>query len=107
MPKKFRSLIFCTGIKYGGKLEWSFVFEQYKSENETKLKKELQFGLSCSKETWQVNTYLNLQLNQKYTQEKDRLLGLGYAVSRSSLLAWNFVQNNWEELSKKYIFKTR
>ncbi len=101
IPKKLRPIVYCSAIKHGGKLEWKFLFEQYKSEMNWHSKNDLRFGLACSYELWQISTYLSMQLKEKYTMEKDCITGLRYAMVGSSLMTWNFVKENWDILFKK------
>jgi aminopeptidase N len=98
IPKKFRSIVYCAAIKHGGKLEWEFALEQYKTEINLNSKENLRFGLSCANELWQVNAYLNMQLNEKHTQSKDCIGGLRYGMFSSSWLTWSFVKENWDKL---------
>jgi aminopeptidase N len=101
IPTQFRSIIYCVAIRHGGKMEWEFVFEQYKTEINLNSKDDLRFGLTCANELWQTNAYLNVQLNEKLTQSKDCITGLRYGMFSSSLLTWNFVKENWDKLFKR------
>ena len=101
IPKKLRSIVYCSAIKHGGKLEWQFLFEQYKSEMNLNSKNDFRFGLACSHELWQISTYLSMQMNEKYTIKKDCITGLRYAIVGSSLMTWNFVKENWDDLFKR------
>lgn len=100
IPKNYRSLVYCTAIKYGSNLEWEFALEQYIHESDSNSRKELQSGMSCTREPWIMNKFLNYQLNDSITRKQDSLFGLSYAASHSysNLLTWNFVKNNWNEL---------
>ena len=42
LPKNYRSLIFCTSIRQGSNVEWSFSYERYLNETDLELKKDLE-----------------------------------------------------------------
>ena len=103
IPKKYRSLVYCTAINHGSGTDWIFAFEQYKVEDNLNNKNDLAFGMSCVRDPNYINTYLSAQLNEKYTRVQDGLTGIRYALSNmfSTMLTWNFIKNNWDELFKK------
>ena len=103
IPKNFRSFVYCTAIKYGTRSEWNFALDQYKKEVDSNSKKELQYGLSCSKEPWLINNFLNNQLDQRITRKQDAATGIIYSLFNpySNIITWNFVKNNWNELVKR------
>ena len=100
IPKNYRSFVYCTSIKYGTRNEWNFALNQYKLEADSNSKRELQYGMSCSREPSLINTFLRNQLDTKITRKQDSVTGIVYAASNSysSLITWNFIKNNWNEL---------
>ncbi len=103
IPKNFRSFVYCTAIKYGTTSEWNFALDQYKKEVDSNSKKELQNGMSCSKEPYLINKFLNNQLDQRITRKQDAATGIIYSLFNpySNIITWNFVKNNWNELVKR------
>ena len=109
IPKNFRSFVYCTAVKYGSRHEWNFALNQYKKEVDSNSRKELQYGMSCTKEPWLINNYLNNQLDQSITRKQDGATGIIYSLFNpySNLITWNFVKNNWDELVKRVQSKIR
>ena len=56
--------------------------------------------MSCTREPWLLNKYLNDQLNETKVRKQDTLSGLRYALSHSNSysLAWNFIKDKWDEI---------
>ena len=102
-PKNYRSLVYCTAIKLGSELEWSFANEQYEKESDSNIKRSLQYAMSCAKEPWLINKYLNNQINQTKIRNQDSLIGIRYGATKSysNMITWKFVKNNWLELMKQ------
>ena len=102
-PKNYRSLVYCTSIKLGSEIEWSFANEQYEKETDSNIKRSLQYGMSCTKEPWLINKHLNNQINRTKIRNQDSLIGIRYGATKSfsNMITWNFVKNNWLELIKQ------
>lgn len=101
LPKNYRSLIFCTSIRQGSNVEWSFAHERYLNETDLELKKDLEYGMSCTREPWLLNKYLKNQFNQTLT--KNPLEGISFCMqdSYSTMFVWDFVKTNWNFLLNK------
>jgi hypothetical protein len=78
--------------------------EQYDSEMDANSKRELQYGLSCSKESWLIIKYLSSQLNETKVRRQDTISGLRFAAinSYAHMLTWSFVKANWHRLLDRY-----
>jgi len=89
--------VYCNAIKYGTYKEWSFALEQYMLEKDSNAKRDLQYGMSCSKEPWIITKYLNLQLNDSVVRKQDAIFGLRYSLSHPSsfIHAYDFVKAKW------------
>jgi len=88
-------------LKVGSKKELDFAFEQLDKRTDSILRRDLIFGLSCSKELWVLSKLLNQQLENKVV---DPLLAMrSVAVNPvGNPLVWNFLKNNWNYIFEKY-----
>jgi hypothetical protein len=85
----------CTSIRYGDEKEFNLVFEEaMNNETIASVKNDLLLGLSCAKEQWLLNKYLDSQL------EGNILVALDNVATKSNghLLAWYFLKSNWEKI---------
>lgn len=104
IPKNYRSFVYCAAINNGGWPEWQFASQQYDLEKDSVSRRSLQYGMSCSKETWIQTRFLNDQLNKTKVRAQDSVYGLHYALGHlfSSSMAWGFVKSNWNLLVERY-----
>jgi len=97
---EIRRNVLCSAIKVGGKKEFDFAFDQLEKRNDSVLRRDLIFGLGCSKELWVLSKLLNQQLKN---DSLDPVLALkSVAVNPiGNAYAWVFVKNNWDYLNNK------
>lgn len=90
-------------INQGAWAEWQFASRQYDAEKDSIERRSLQYGMSCSKETWIQTRYLNDQLNKTKVRTQDTIYGIAYALGHlySNSMAWSFVKANWNVLIEK------
>lgn len=81
--------------------EYNFVHKIYQETKKNCLKSDLFQCLSCTKETWLLNKYLN-----EHIDNNTILAAIKNVASKSygNILALDFVRNNMNELIKKYFF---
>ncbi|CAB1439196.1 unnamed protein product [Pleuronectes platessa] len=98
-----RSSIYCQAVASGGKAQWDFAWNKLQSSNDTSEMEQLRAALSCSRETWLLNRYLQYTLDP----EKIRFMSVWNVINLIALnpsgqaLAWNFIRANWEFLSRR------
>ncbi|XP_034444137.1 aminopeptidase Ey-like [Hippoglossus hippoglossus] len=96
-----RSTVYCQAVASGGKAQWDFAWDKLQSSNDTSERDQLRAALSCSRETWLLNRYLQYTLDP----EKIRFMDVSTVINLIALnpagqaLAWNFIRANWEFLS--------
>ncbi|KAG2470424.1 AMPN Aminopeptidase, partial [Polypterus senegalus] len=64
----------------------------------------LRYALSCAKEPWLLNRYLEYSLNQEYIRKQDSISTISY-IARNVVgqsLVWDFIQSRWETLFNKF-----
>jgi hypothetical protein len=73
-------------------------------EKDSNAKRDLQYGMSCSKEPWIITKYLNLQLNDSVVRKQDAISGLRYSLSHPSsfIHAYDFIKAKWNDILNKY-----
>lgn len=99
-----QKLVYCNGIKYGTLNDWYFCFNQYRAEQDPLFKENLFFGLSCSREPWVIQKYLNDQIDPSLMISNSAVInGIKYtsANAQSYLVAWDFVKINWDFIYTK------
>ena len=104
VSSNYRSTVYCTAIRHGGEKEWSFAMSVYLKETDSKHKDDLQYGMSCAKEPFLINTYLQDQLDETKVRSQDTLRGLSHAASNgyAYIRTWNFVKENWNIIFDGY-----
>ncbi|XP_062245064.1 aminopeptidase Ey-like [Platichthys flesus] len=95
-----RSTIFCQAVASGGKAQWDFAWNKLQSSNDTSEREQLRAALSCSRETWLLNRYLQYTLDPEKIRFKDvwNIIDLIAMNPAGQALAWNFIRANWEFL---------
>ncbi|KAK6617705.1 hypothetical protein RUM44_005293 [Polyplax serrata] len=64
IPKDYRSHVYCTAVRYGGEKEWNFLWNRYLKSNVGNERSLILSALSCSREIWLLNRYLEWSLNE-------------------------------------------
>ncbi|MPC23577.1 Aminopeptidase N [Portunus trituberculatus] len=98
VPRDLWGTVYCTAIAHGGEAEWDFAWQQYFLSNDTHHKEQLVAALSCSRDTWAENGYLDLALTSETKLRTQNTLQMFYSVASSSggkPLAWNFLTRRW------------
>ncbi|XP_045118111.1 aminopeptidase N-like [Portunus trituberculatus] len=105
VPRDLWGTVYCTAIAHGGEAEWDFAWQQYFLSNDTHHKEQLVAALSCSRDTWAENGYLDLALTSETKLRTQNTLQMFYSVASSSggkPLAWNFLTRRWSALVSLY-----
>jgi len=97
-----RRTVFCSALRFSTKKELDFAFEQLDKRTDSALRRDLTFGLSCSRELWVLSKLLNQQLGNRVI---DPILAIrSVAVNPiGNPLAWNFLKSNWDYIFEKYL----
>jgi len=101
IPKDLRSIVYCQGVKDGGEEAWNFLWERYRNSNLGTEKSLILGALSCSKETWILNRYLDWSIDeQSGIRRQDSSIVFG-SVARSDMgyyLANKFFERNIKKI---------
>ncbi|KAM6937865.1 alanyl (membrane) aminopeptidase-like b [Xenentodon cancila] len=97
-----RSVIYCEAVAAGGKKEWEFAWKMYQRSTDTSEKDQLRRALSCTKETWLLNRYLEYTLYPEKIRLMDVASTITYVAENRAgqALAWNFVRAHWDYINQ-------
>ncbi|XP_066503247.1 aminopeptidase Ey [Hoplias malabaricus] len=99
-----RSTVYCYAIASGGVEEWEFGWRMLKKATVAAEAVKLRSALSCTKEPWLLNRFLEYTLDPAKIRKQDATSTIGYIAGNvvGQPLAWNFVRARWEYLFKVY-----
>uniref|UniRef100_A0A3P9JI76 Aminopeptidase n=1 Tax=Oryzias latipes TaxID=8090 RepID=A0A3P9JI76_ORYLA len=97
-----RDAIYCSAMAAGGVEEWDFMWSIYR-KNDTSDPDNLIYALSCTRQPWLINRYLEYCLDPEKVSEKDVISAITYMAYNpvGQPLLWDFVRTNWEDLAEK------
>ncbi|XP_076258416.1 aminopeptidase N-like isoform X2 [Rhynchophorus ferrugineus] len=99
-----RSIIYCTAIREGTDIEWNFAYERYTETSSPSEKNILLDALGCTKLKWLLSRYLD-KLIDGYSiriQDADRVFESVAKNKEGTLIAFDFIRKNWNELLNHY-----
>jgi len=100
-----KSTVYCQAIRNGDEQEWDFAWERYKASNVATEKRSLLGGLSCTKEIWLLNKFLNMSLTEGSGIRKADGRSV---ISRIAInlvgrdLAFDFIRDKWDRVVDYY-----
>uniref|UniRef100_A0A8D0AY27 Aminopeptidase n=1 Tax=Sander lucioperca TaxID=283035 RepID=A0A8D0AY27_SANLU len=96
--------VYCSAIAAGGVDEWDFAWSMYKNTTIASEADKLMSALSCTKQPWLLNRYLEYCLDPKKIRKQDATSTI-VSIARNSIgqpLAWDFVRAKWDHLFNDY-----
>uniref|UniRef100_H2YKR6 Aminopeptidase n=1 Tax=Ciona savignyi TaxID=51511 RepID=H2YKR6_CIOSA len=101
----YRTDVFCTAIREGGLAEWDFAWEQYLLSQNAQFQSSLRYGLSCSKDAWVLNRYLEYAMDPTKVRKQDIQNTFSYIARQEygKYTAWAFAMNNWDRVINQYV----
>ncbi|XP_026786092.3 aminopeptidase N [Pangasianodon hypophthalmus] len=99
-----RSTVYCNAIAAGGVEEWDFCWKMFKKATVAAEAVKLRSALSCTKQPWLLNRFLEYTLDPEKIRKQDATSVIGSIASNvvGQPLAWDFVRARWEYLFKVY-----
>uniref|UniRef100_A0A3B3HSW9 Aminopeptidase n=1 Tax=Oryzias latipes TaxID=8090 RepID=A0A3B3HSW9_ORYLA len=99
-----RDAVYCSAMAAGGVEEWDFMWSIYR-KNDTSDPDNLIYALSCTRQPWLINRYLEYCLDPEKVSEKDVISAITYMAYNpvGQPLLWDFVRTNWEVLAEKTV----
>ncbi|XP_042268840.1 aminopeptidase N-like isoform X1 [Thunnus maccoyii] len=99
-----RSTVYCNAIAAGGAKEWEFAWKQFENATIAIEADKLRYALSCTKQPWLLNRYLDYTLDPKKVRKQDATSTIVYIASNvvGQSLAWDFVRARWSYIFTQY-----
>uniref|UniRef100_A0A3B4GJX4 Aminopeptidase n=1 Tax=Pundamilia nyererei TaxID=303518 RepID=A0A3B4GJX4_9CICH len=99
-----RSTVYCNAIAAGGKKEWDFAWSQFKNGSTAIESDKLRYALSCTKQPWLLNRYLEYTLDPDMIRKQDATATIVDIASNvvGQSLAWDFVRARWSYIFSQY-----
>ncbi|KAM7406492.1 hypothetical protein PAMP_000866 [Pampus punctatissimus] len=99
-----KSTVYCSAIAQGGVKEWDFAWSMYKNATIASEADKLMYALSCTKEPWLLNRYLEYSLDPDKIRKQDATSTIVYIASNpiGQPLAWDFIRSKWYHIVNDY-----
>ncbi|XP_041800155.1 aminopeptidase Ey-like [Chelmon rostratus] len=99
-----KSTVYCSAIAEGGVKEWDFAWSMFKAATIASEAEKLMYALSCTKEPWLLNRYLQYCLDPEKIRKQDATSTIisiaGNPIGQP--LAWDFIRANWGHIYNDY-----
>lgn len=99
-----RYTVYCSAIAAGGVKEWNFAWSMFKNATIATEADKLMSALSCTKEPWLLNRYLDYCLIPGNIRKQDATSAI-ISIARNPIgqpLAWAFVRAKWDYIFNNY-----
>lgn len=99
-----RKEIYCSAIATGDEDDWEFAWKEYQRATVPAEKDKLRYALSCTKEIWLLNRYLQYTLDPSKIRKMDMVSTINYIAKNvaGQPLAWDFVRGQWSYITQEY-----
>uniref|UniRef100_A0A3Q3EQ01 Aminopeptidase n=1 Tax=Labrus bergylta TaxID=56723 RepID=A0A3Q3EQ01_9LABR len=99
-----KSTVYCSAIAAGGVEEWDFAWSMFKKATIASEAEKLMYALSCTKQPWLLNRYLEYCLDPEKIRKQDATFTITYIAANSvgQSLAWDFIRSNWDHIFNDY-----
>ncbi|XP_023324912.1 aminopeptidase N [Eurytemora carolleeae] len=98
-----KSETYCHGISAGTEKEWDFAWNRYTSSNVASEKATLLSALTCTKEIWLLNRFLNMSLTpDSGVRKQDGAKVIGGIASNTvgRYLTFDFIREQWKTIQE-------
>jgi len=96
---------YCNAMAEGGEAEWDFGWARYQSSQVATEKATMLYSLTCARDVWLLNRYLNMSLHSDSgvrLQDSYKVIGGVGGGTVGRYVAWDFLRANWDQISKLY-----
>ncbi|KAK2162015.1 hypothetical protein LSH36_106g02029 [Paralvinella palmiformis] len=103
-PPALKSLIFYVGAKYGGSVEWEYLWKQYENPDNSLEKKIYLRAMTATTDSVRIMRLLDWSLDPEKVRTADTVSVFQYLASNrgAQVLTWNFVKQNWNTIFTRY-----
>lgn len=101
IPKDLRGIVYCQGVKEGGEEAWTFMWNRYRNSNVGTEQNLILGALSCTKEVWLLNRYLEWSVDEKSGIRRQDSSTVFASVARTDFgyyLANRFLKQNIKKI---------
>ncbi|XP_073693463.1 aminopeptidase N-like [Garra rufa] len=104
IPPNLKVTVYCNAIAAGGVEEWDFGWQMFKNTTIAAEAEKLIYGLSCTKEPWLLNRYLEYTIDPNMIRKQDVTYAIVYIAGNviGQSLVWDFFRANWEHITKDF-----
>uniref|UniRef100_A0A671SHD3 Aminopeptidase n=1 Tax=Sinocyclocheilus anshuiensis TaxID=1608454 RepID=A0A671SHD3_9TELE len=98
IPPNLKVTVYCNAIAAGGVEEWDFGWQMFKNSTIAAEAEKLLYGLSCTKEPWLLNRYLEYSIDPNLIRKQDVTYAIVYIAGNviGQPLVWDFIRANWD-----------
>ncbi|NP_001038326.1 alanyl (membrane) aminopeptidase-like b isoform X1 [Danio rerio] len=99
-----RRAVYCSAVASGDEDDWEYVWEEYQKATVAAEKDKLRYALSCTKEIWLLNRYLQYTLEPSKIRKMDMVSTISYIAQNvaGQPLAWDFIRGHWSYITQEY-----
>ncbi|XP_069580456.1 aminopeptidase N-like [Brachyistius frenatus] len=99
-----RSTVYCNAIAAGGAEEWEFAWKEFRNTTIASEAEKLRSAMSCTKQPWLLNRYLEYTLNPDLIRKQDATSTIVYIANNvvGQSLAWDFIRARWSYIFTQY-----
>ncbi|KAM6950436.1 aminopeptidase Ey-like [Lycodopsis pacificus] len=96
--------VYCSAIAVGGVEEWDFAWSMFKNTTIATEADKLMSALSCTRQPWLLNRYLEYCLDPEKIRKQDATSTIISIASNpiGQPLAWDFVRAKWDHIFNDY-----
>ncbi|XP_053423121.1 aminopeptidase Q [Nycticebus coucang] len=103
IPYPIQSVILCYGIALGSDKEWDFLLDVYTNTTEEEERIQLAYAMSCSKDPWILNRYLEYAITTSlFAFNETNVIEIVATSEVGRYIAKDFLVNNWQAVSERY-----
>uniref|UniRef100_A0A672HE02 Aminopeptidase n=1 Tax=Salarias fasciatus TaxID=181472 RepID=A0A672HE02_SALFA len=99
-----RTTVYCNAIAAGGVDVWDFAWGQFQKATIATEAEKIRYALTCTKESWLLNRYLEYTLNPTLIRKQDATSTIIYIAENvvGQNLAWDFIRARWPYIFSQY-----
>lgn len=104
IPPNLKTVVYCNAIAAGGVKEWDFGWAMFKNSTIAAEAEKLMYALSCTKEPWLLNRYLQYTIDPNLIRKHDASSAIVYIATNviGQPLAWNFIRAKWQLINNEF-----
>ncbi|XP_071788053.1 aminopeptidase N-like [Asterias amurensis] len=104
IPLNQRSVVYCSGIRFGGQSEWDFAWNMMQTTNDRRERSRWVSALTCSRDASLLKSYLPLVLDATVFNRKDaEVILMGVAENPAGYgVAWDFIRSEWGAITAMF-----